>query len=117
MAEWGRRPEGEPPKKLLKLSESQKDRFSYISAGEMEEICKGFVPVNTEKNTKWAMKCFNEWCSARNTKGVEECPSYLLEAQILAQLDKWIAILLLKCAAWTGIHTHLKPSTNSCLVC
>ena len=49
MAEWGRRPEGELPKKLLKLSESQKDRFSYISAGEMEEICKGFVPVNTEK--------------------------------------------------------------------
>ena len=49
MAEGGRRPEGEPPKKLFKLSESQKDRFSYVSAEEMEEICKRFVPVNTEK--------------------------------------------------------------------
>ena len=40
------------------------------------------------------MKYFNEWCSARNTKGVEECPSDLLGAQIPAQLDKWIATFI-----------------------
>ena len=38
-----------------KLSLAKTNRFVY------EEMCKGYVPLNTEKNTKWALKCFNEW--------------------------------------------------------
>ena len=51
----------------------------------MEAICKGYVPPNTEKNTKWALKCFNEWRYARNEKSNEKCPDDLLKAQVLVR--------------------------------
>ena len=87
--------EGEPQKKL-KLATSQKERFKYVSTEEMSELSKGFVPANTEKNTRWALKCFCEWCcalgSARNGSDEDSCPLDLLEIQNPTDLDKWILI-------------------------
>ena len=69
------------PKMRLKLSLTKKNRFAYIQKEEMETIRKGYVPPNTEKNTKWALKCFNEWRYTRKEKSSEKCPDDLLEAQ------------------------------------
>ena len=37
----------------LKLPEEKKSRFDHKSKEEMEVIVKGFVPPNTEKNTRF----------------------------------------------------------------
>ena len=52
------------PKKRLKLSASSKgkERFTeMVLSEELETISKGFVPKNTEKNTKWAISTFKQW--------------------------------------------------------
>ena len=60
----------------------------------MSELSKGFVPANTEKNTRWALKCFCEWRSARNGSDKDSCPFDLLEIQNPPDLDKWISIFI-----------------------
>ena len=60
----------------------------------MSELSKGFVPANTEKKTKWALKCFCEWCSARNGSDEDSCPLDLLEIQNSTDLDKWLSIFI-----------------------
>ena len=82
------------PKERLKLSLSKKNRFAYLQKEEMETIRKGYVPPNTEKNTKWALKCFNEWRYARNEKSSEKCPDDLLEAQCPEALDRWLSTFI-----------------------
>ena len=82
------------PKKRLKLSLSKKNRYAYIQKEEMETIRKGYVPPNTEKNTKWALKCFNEWRYARNEKSSEKCPDDLLEEQCPEALDRWLSTFI-----------------------
>ena len=58
-------------KKQLKLSLNRptKDRFAYLEDKVIKTINKGYVHPNTEKNTKWLLKCFNEWWYARNENG------------------------------------------------
>ena len=53
---------------------------SPMSSPKMSEICKGYVPPNTEKATKWALTVFHCWRSQRNAKarGVDLCPDDLL---------------------------------------
>ena len=33
---------------------------------EISTLSRGFVPVNTRKNTQWSMNVFEEWQSERN---------------------------------------------------
>ena len=61
----------QPPKKHLKLPASVKgnQRFTeMVSSEELESISKGFVPKNTEKNTKWAISTFKQWIVSRNQR-------------------------------------------------
>ncbi len=89
----------EPRGKKRKLSLSlkrqtskseEKERFEFVGDEEMETICKGYVPVNTEKNTKWSVKCFNQWVVSRNRECEDECPEDLLETHNPVELNKWI---------------------------
>ena len=53
----------EPPKKKAKGKGGKKETgskqfVSLTSSVEMEKICKGFVPKNTEKATKWVVRVF-----------------------------------------------------------
>ena len=42
-------------------------RFSeFVSDDELSTLSKGLVPANTSRNTKWALKTFEEWRNARN---------------------------------------------------
>ena len=66
----------QPPKKKRAKG---KERFGgLIPSEELENMSKGSVPVNTEKNTKWALSTFREWISSRNTRctGEETIDNY-----------------------------------------
>ena len=42
-------------------------RFSeFVSDDELATLSKGLIPANTSRNTKWALKTFEEWRNARN---------------------------------------------------
>ena len=56
-------------------------RFPTMSEEEIADI---FVPSSTAKNTQWAVSCFTEWRSARNSAGGAKrlCPVDLLESTV-----------------------------------
>ena len=69
------------------------ERFSHISTEEdMAEMAKGFTPVNTLKNTSWAVKVFRDWQYSRNARVSDKnkCPENLLEKPVATDLNRWI---------------------------
>ena len=53
--------------RIERAGQSGQQRFSIPkSNSEIMEICKGFVPENTKKNTYGAIHVFWEWRSYRN---------------------------------------------------
>ena len=53
----------------------------------MSKICEGYVPLNTAKATKWALKVFKQWREPRNAANVEQCPDNLLLEPCMEQLN------------------------------
>ena len=48
-------------------SDQAPPRFSdFVSDDELSTLSKGLIPANTSRNTKWALKTFEEWRNARN---------------------------------------------------
>ena len=72
------------PKKK-RCARKLESRFPTMSEEEIAEISKVFVPSNTAKNTQWAVSCFTEWRSARNSaRGAKRlCPVDLLENPVV----------------------------------
>ena len=89
----------EPPKKKAKGKGGKKvtgsKRFvSPTSSVEMDKICKGFVPKNTEKATNWAVRVFEQWRVERNratSDDSEMCPSNLLQCPVQVSLNYWLS--------------------------
>ena len=76
-------------KKRRKLAPS--DRFKVSSDQvEIDRIKKGYVPMNTQKSTNWAVKVFNEWRGSRSSLDDGECPSDLLEVGDADKLNFWL---------------------------
>ena len=73
------------PKKKKRCARKLESRFPTMSEEEIAEISKVFVPSNTAKNTQWAVSCFTEWRSARNSaRGAKRlCPVDLLENPVV----------------------------------
>lgn len=78
--------ENSPPVKKPRLSLSLRDRCKSsrfampLNEGEMAQVCEGYTPQNTKKNTDWAMRAFNDWrCQRGDNSGAEKRPSDLLE--------------------------------------
>ena len=69
-----------------------KSRFSAsVSDDRMREIAKGSVPLNTNKNTAWAVNIFLEWCAARNNlPDVQETYPEDLERADPGELNHWL---------------------------
>ena len=66
---------------------------SSTSSVEMDKICKGFVPKNTEKATNWAVRVFEQWRVERNratSDDGEMCPSNLLQYPVQVSLNYWL---------------------------
>ena len=67
-------------KKQIKLSK----RVEKV----IDEICKGYVPANTKRNTEWSRRVFAEWRASRDDE--EVCPPDLLETPNIKKLNFWI---------------------------
>ena len=72
--------------------ENRRRRFkSPFSDKEIEEISKGFVPLNTRKNTNWACNVFLEWKAERNASETSNlCPKDLLDNPEPELLNYWL---------------------------
>ena len=68
-----------------------KTRFSFLTENEHEKLKEDYVPLNTEKNTKWAIKNFAAWKEARVKRGIEPCPDDLLFSTDPALLSHWLS--------------------------
>ena len=78
----------ESKRRKLALSLNKKSRFQHIDDNEMASICKGYVPPNTEKNTRWSLSVFREWKSSRTDN--KKCPDDILEQADSATLNFWL---------------------------
>lgn len=68
------------------------DRFTKpTSPSSMDRICRGYVPPNTGKATKWALKVFDDWRHARNATSEEQCPENLLIEPEVDKLNYWLS--------------------------
>ena len=57
--------------------------FSELFTDKLDNYSKGFVPVSTRANTKWAVTNFNDWVKYHNSSERDEDhipPDYLLTA-------------------------------------
>ena len=59
-------PDFQSPKRKQRKQDlhAQTHFATAVSDQEMAVISKGYVSLNTQKNTDWAVKCFQEWVSA-----------------------------------------------------
>ena len=79
-------PDFKSPKKKKQIKPSK--RVEKVSTQEViDEICKGYVPANTKRNTEWSRRVFAEWRASRDDE--EVCPD-LLENPNIKKLNFWI---------------------------
>ena len=58
--------------------EDDEDRFEFLTEEEHDRLKEGYVPRNTEKNTKWALSNFESWRQAHVKSRLKLCPDNLL---------------------------------------
>ena len=87
-----KRAHGNPVKENEKKQKENTDRFSFdIDADDLSKYKEGSCPHNTEKNTEWVLRNFEEWRIARNHKYSEEqCGSSVLTTANKTELCKWL---------------------------
>jgi len=58
---------------------------------ELDAFKQGECPLNTTKNTEWALKNFEEWRVARNRNYTsEQCPPEMLKSQDFEEVCDWL---------------------------
>lgn len=85
----------EPSSKIPKVNDSA--RFATDVTDEtISDLKTPFVPVNTKKNNRWAVKNFRDWVSVYNQRNPDDiCPPDLLETcSIATELCKWLCIFV-----------------------
>ena len=120
----------EPKTKKQKLEATGPSRWlgDPISLSEMQRICEGFVPKNTQKANNWDRRVFEEWRDNRNKCAIEKCPSTLLEHPEVGALNYWLARFVVK--VWqtdgepypassivnllSGLYRYSKKCTSAC---
>ena len=75
-----------------KSKQAKTDHFSKpISPTSMQRKCKGYIPANTGKSTKWALGVLHHWRDARNATAEEEkCPNDLFADYNVKTLNYWL---------------------------
>ena len=92
-------PFAKKPRLSLKLKKNNDDgeptelNFTRFESPEksLESYQRGFVPKNTEVNTKWAVRNFNEWMSEYNSRHSDKpCPEDILITDSSSDLSYWL---------------------------
>ena len=97
----------EPPvKKARKTHVSSPEKATRFPAPTgsptMSNICKGYIPQNTDKATTWALRVFNAWHQERNRVTTEKCPDDLLESPDVGNLNCWLSSFVVECRRQDG---------------
>ena len=107
---------------IAEAPRDKKSRFGNpISDTELSSFTKPFVPVSTQKNTRWCVKVFNDWATERNThEGIDKVPIGFLEradcACNAAVLNKWLTKFVLEGTRRTDGRPY-PPDTIYALLC
>ena len=77
---------------VKKSKEADDERFSFdVTCEDLSKFKEGECPVNTEKNTEWAIRNFESWRMARNSRYPDEqCPPTVLCSTEENQLCDWL---------------------------
>ena len=107
----------EPPKKKAKGKGGKKTvtgskRFvSPTSSVEMDKICKGFVPKNTEKARNWAVRVFEQWRVERTERQVTmvKCvlPTCCSALSRYRSITGCRGLLLSSSRGWTAVSAYV----------
>ena len=85
--------EPKPKKKCLSLKKSVKTRFKMTSSPEIVKAKKGFIPVNTQRSTDWAVRTFETWRRQRNVQSPASIsPDDILLVDDDATLCHWLCV-------------------------
>ena len=85
----------EPPSKIPKVNNLS--RFATdVTEETISDLKTSFVPANTKKNNRWAVKNFCDWMSVHNKRNPDKlCPRDLLETCTNpTELCKWLCIFV-----------------------
>ncbi|CAG2192830.1 5-phosphohydroxy-L-lysine phospho-lyase,Alanine--glyoxylate aminotransferase 2-like,Ethanolamine-phosphate phospho-lyase homolog 1,Ethanolamine-phosphate phospho-lyase [Mytilus edulis] len=89
------------------------NRFSTcVSADEIDKLITSQTNPNTQKNTKWAIKVFNEWRAARRQNGVEITDLLTMDVNTM---DYWLQRFVLEARKKTG--DEYPPKSLYYIVC
>ncbi len=86
-----------------------------VTETEAESSTRDFVPLNTEKNDRWATNTFNAWVSERNKHSQEQCPDDVLERDDAELLNKWLTLFVAEVRKVDG--SRYPPKTIHSLLC
>ena len=115
-------PDNQPRKHLHKLQptnepDPKRRQFAKpLSPHEINDCCKPCIPKNTQSNTSWGVRVFNEWVKARNfgASSASICPENLLtHSHPISVLDYWPAAFVLEARRQDGNYYHQKYSCCS----
>jgi len=73
-----------------KISKTE-ERYSFnVTLDDIIKFKEGECPLNTEKNTEWAVYNFETWRTARNKKFEDQCSSNILSSTNMKELCDWL---------------------------
>ena len=99
-----KRHDGDPSRKKAQIADDmtvvsdKSNRFDVLlSNEELNEYSKGFVPKNTESNTKWAVSNFEAWREWHNKSNPgDPVPADLLCLNDSILLNKWLSLYVVE---------------------
>lgn len=85
-------PKGRKEKQCTNKSEVQSQTGRFVSPKKsLESYQNGFIPKNTEINTLWAVRNFNEWMTEYNASHADDpCPQDILLTDNPSHLSFWL---------------------------
>ena len=73
-----------------KISKTEERYLFDVTLEDITKFKEGECPLNTEKNTEWAVRNFEAWQTARNKKFEEQCSSNILSSTDMKELCDWL---------------------------
>ena len=85
-----------------------------VTSSEIAALQQTAVPINTKKNTSWAVNVWDDWSAYRRQQDPTDCPPCLLTMQV-SELNQWL------CRFVVEVHRkdekHYPPNTLHQLCC
>ena len=98
-------------------SDSEVNASRFVSPSKsLESYQRGFVPKNTEVNTQWAVRNFNNWSADYKSSPPEQpCPEGILLSDSSSELSFWLQKYVLGTRKKSG--EKCPPKTVYLLLC